>query len=67
MIGICCFKWYNRVVSLVIVCMILVMIFEIPVEISFDLFSVVNVMIGGMMFMDISSIIGGLGVPGVRA
>ena len=67
MIGICCFEWYNRVVSLVIVCMILVMIFEIPVEISFDLFSVVNVMIGGMMFMDISSIIGGLGVPGVRA
>lgn len=47
--------------------MILVVIFEIPVEISFDLFSVVNVMIGGMMFMDISSIIGGLGVPGVRA
>lgn len=47
--------------------MILVVIFEIPVEISFDLFSVVNVVIGGMMFMDISSIIGGLGVPGVRA
>lgn len=47
--------------------MFLVAIFDIPVEVSLDFFSLVNVMIGGMMFMDISSIIGGLGVPGVRA
>jgi hypothetical protein len=47
--------------------MFLVILFEIPVEISFDLFSFFSLGIGADKFMDISNTIGGLGILGVRA
>lgn len=45
----------------------LAILFEIPVEISFDLVSFVSLGIGVDKFMDITNSIGGLGILGVRA
>ena len=53
--------------NLIIVFVFLAVIFEIPIEVSFDLVSFISMMIGVRATMDISNSFGGLGVPGVRA
>ncbi len=53
---------------MVIGIMFLVILFKIPVEISFDLLSFISLGIGADKFMDISNTNGGLmGILGVRA
>lgn len=41
--------------------------FDIPIEVSTDIVSLLSLAIGVISFMDISNSIGGLGVLGVRA
>ncbi len=52
---------------MVIGIMFLVILFEIPVEVRFDLLSLISLGIGADKFMDISNSFGGLGILGVRA
>jgi len=45
----------------------LAILFDIPIEVSTDIVSLLSLAIGVISFMDITNSIGGLGVLGVRA